>query len=140
MDNALVQRYLNVTIDVGDIARKRTHLMFSNQHYSLMGIRPHSEQLVEIGGIHIQEKSVNASLPPEIDEFLSKSTKDVLFISWGSMVRGSTMDQSKLAVIVAVLQRLNMKVIWKWESDEIPVKDDQFKFVKWAPQLALLCK
>ncbi|XP_065357950.1 UDP-glycosyltransferase UGT5 [Calliphora vicina] len=139
LDNKLIQHYLKIDVDVTQIAKQNTRLIFGNQHYSLMGIRPFTQQFVEIGGIHISEKEANKALPAEVDLFLKNTKKDVLFISWGSMIKASTLDQDKLQAILNVLTKLDIKVIWKWESDEIPIKSDQFLFIKWAPQLALIC-
>lgn len=142
MDNELIHQYLNVTVDVNDVAKQQTAIVFGNQHFSLTGIRPHSKQFVEIGGIHIKEKTVNETLPPAIETFLNSSRDgdDVLFISWGSMIRASTMDGNKVKTILTVLKKHNIRVIWKWETEEVPVNDDRILFVKWAPQLTLLCE
>lgn len=140
LDNELIQHYLNIKVDVNAIAKQNTRLIFGNQHYSLMGIRPRTQQFVEIGGIHITEKALDNNLQSTIQTFLETSKEDVLFISWGSMIKSSTMDNEKLQAILAVLKKLPMKVIWKWESDEFPVQSEQFLFIKWAPQLPLLCK
>ncbi|XP_073820836.1 UDP-glycosyltransferase family 36 member A1 [Musca autumnalis] len=139
LDNELIHHHLNVSVDVNSIAKQQTAIVFGNQHYSLTGIRPHSEQFVEIGGIHIQENKVNEKLPSHVEKFLEMSKGDVLFISWGSMVRASTMEADKLNAILSALVKSKLKVIWKWETDEVPIKNDNFLFVKWAPQLSLLC-
>ena len=105
-----------------------------------MGMRPTSPQFVEIGGIHINENEARKELPSEIELFLNNTEKDVLFISWGSMIKASTLDKARLQAILNALKELDISVIWKWETDEIPIKSKQFLFVKWAPQLSLLCK
>uniref|UniRef100_A0A1I8MES1 UDP-glucuronosyltransferase n=1 Tax=Musca domestica TaxID=7370 RepID=A0A1I8MES1_MUSDO len=140
LDNELIRHNLNVTVDVNNIAQQQTALVFGNQHYSLAGIRPHTEQFVEIGGIHIQEDKVHEKLSPTIEEFLDKSNgKSVLFISWGSMIRASTMEATKLNTIFSALEKSKVRVVWKWETDDVPIKNENFLFVKWAPQLSLLC-
>lgn len=136
----MIKHYLNIEVDVAEIAKQNTRLIFGNQHYSLMGIRPFTQQFKEIGGIHINEQEVNKVLSPEIDLFLKNTQKDVLFISWGSMIRGSSLDQKKLQAILKVLKKLDINIIWKWETDEVPIESIKFLFVKWAPQLTLMCK
>ncbi|XP_043662737.1 UDP-glucosyltransferase 2 [Drosophila teissieri] len=138
-DNALVRKYLGVEVDVDEVARTQTAFVFGNQHYSLMGSRPQSLQFVEIGGVHITKKA-EQELPEHIANFLNKSEEGVIFISWGSMVRASSIDADKLSAILEVLKSQPLKIIWKWEADEAPAADSsKFLFVKWAPQLALLC-
>ncbi|XP_017110702.1 UDP-glucosyltransferase 2 [Drosophila elegans] len=138
-DNELIRKYLGVKIDVEQVARTQTAFIFGNQHYSLMGSRPQSLQFVEIGGVHIT-KQAEKELPENITNFLSQSSEGVIFISWGSMVRASSIDEDKLKAILEVLQNQPLKVIWKWEADEAPKTDpSKFLFIKWAPQLAVLC-
>ncbi|EDV57648.2 LOW QUALITY PROTEIN: uncharacterized protein Dere_GG24956 [Drosophila erecta] len=138
-DNELVRRYLGVEVDVEEVARTQTAFVFGNQHYSLMGSRPQSLQFVEIGGVHITTKA-QQELPEHIAQFLDQSGEGVIFISWGSMVRASSIDADKLSAALEVLKGQPLKIIWKWEADEPPVADSaKFLFVKWAPQLALLC-
>ncbi|KAM7353784.1 UDP-glycosyltransferase UGT5-like [Cochliomyia hominivorax] len=139
LDNKLIKHYLNIDVDVTQIAKQNTRFIFGNQHYSLMGIRPFTQQFVEIGGIHINEEEINKDLPIEVSSFLSSSDKDILFISWGSMIKASTLEQEKLQAILNVLIKMDVKVIWKWETDEVPINSEQFLFIKWAPQLALIC-
>ncbi|KAH8350609.1 hypothetical protein KR067_011689 [Drosophila pandora] len=137
-DNALIKKYLGVEIDTEEVARQQTAFIFGNQHYSLMGSRPQSLQFVEVGGVHITKKA-EKELPESIAKFLNESER-VLFISWGSMVRASSIDEDKLDAIIKVLTEQDLKVIWKWEADETPKVDaSKFLFIKWAPQLALLC-
>lgn len=139
-DSKIIKKYLNIDIDVDEIAKTSTSMVFVNQHYSLSGIRPHTRQYLEMGGIHIDENAVKESLPKDLEHFLQKSPKGVLFISWGSMLRSSTIEKTKLEEILKVLKTLPLRVVWKWESTEKPIEDDHFLFIKWAPQLALLCK
>ncbi|XP_022232345.2 UDP-glucosyltransferase 2 [Drosophila obscura] len=138
-DNALVRKHLGIDVDVDEVARTQTAFIFGNQHYSLMGSRPQSLQFVEVGGVHLTSQA-EQELPPDIAQFVDQSEVPIIFFSWGSMVRISSIDVDKLAAIVEVLERQPLRVIWKWETDEKPQLDStKFLFVKWAPQLALLC-
>lgn len=141
-DNALIKRHLDVDIDVDEVAREQTAFILGNQHYSHLGSRPQTPQFLEVGGLHING-SEKQQLPPKIVHFLQESPQGVIFISWGSMVRASSIDAEKLSHILQVLNEQPMNVIWKWETDAQempPLKPGKFLFVKWAPQLALLCK
>lgn len=52
-DNDLIRRRFGAGIpDVAELA-KRVSLVLVNQHFSFTGPRPLSNQLIEIGGIHI---------------------------------------------------------------------------------------
>lgn len=141
-DNALIKRHLDVDIDVAEVARLQTAFILGNQHYSHLGSRPQTPQFLEVGGLHING-SEKQQLPERIVHFLEASPQGVIFISWGSMVRASSIDAEKLSHILEVLNEQPLNVIWKWETDAEempPLKPGKFLFVKWAPQLALLCK
>lgn len=53
-NQVLRERFGDDIPDVAEIAKKIS-LTFVNQHYSYSGPRPLSNQLVELGGIHIRE-------------------------------------------------------------------------------------
>ncbi|KAM8716275.1 hypothetical protein ACLKA7_003199 [Drosophila subpalustris] len=139
-DQALIKHHLGIDIDVDEVARTQTAFILGNQHYSHLGSRPITPQFLEVGGIHITSDA-KKQLPSKIAEFLQRSRQGVIFISWGSMVRASSMDEDKLQTMLTVLKQQPLNVIWKWESDDVPHVDaGKFLFVQWAPQLALLCQ
>ncbi|EDW64684.1 UDP-glucosyltransferase 2 [Drosophila virilis] len=141
-DNALIKRHLQIDVDVDAVARAQTAFVLGNQHYSHLGSRPHSRQFLEVGGVHITRKD-EQQLSSRIALFLEQSKQGVVFISWGSMVRASSIDAEKLDAIIDVLLKQPLNVIWKWEATEQPkpqLDASKFLFVKWAPQLALLCQ
>lgn len=137
-DNAVIKKYLNLDVDVREVA-KTTSLVFVNQHYSLSGNRPLTSQVKEIGGVHIPQENKFPPIPKAIEDFLNASNETVLFISFGSMLRSSTIPKHKFDGIVAALKKLNLRVIWRWDSEKVPLTSSQFIFPKWAPQLSLLC-
>ncbi|XP_068140414.1 UDP-glucosyltransferase 2-like [Drosophila tropicalis] len=138
-DNAVVKKYLNIDVDVDEVARTQTAFVLVNQHFSLMGSRPQTRQFVEVGGVHITSQA-KQEIPMKIAQFLDQSDQGIIFISWGSMVRASSMDPEKLEAIIKVLEQQPLRVIFKWEGDVAPQVDTKkFLLVKWAPQLALLC-
>ncbi|XP_055839620.1 UDP-glycosyltransferase UGT5 [Episyrphus balteatus] len=138
-DNAMIKKYLNLDVDVREIAKTMTSLVFVNQHYSLSGNRPLSAQVKEIGGVHIPTGNKLPSIPKDIDDFLNASNETVLFISFGSMLRGSTISKDKFESIVSAVKKLNLRVIWRWDSEKAPFTSSRFIFPKWAPQFSLLC-
>lgn len=127
-------------MDVNEVVKANTALMLVNQHYSLSGVQPLSPQLVQIGGIHINHTQLTEQLPHNIEDFLRNAKEDVIYISWGSMLRTFSLDPNKVQAILRAFENLPFNVIWKWENDNVPTKSNKFLFVKWAPQFRLLCK
>ncbi|XP_055386209.1 UDP-glycosyltransferase UGT5 [Condylostylus longicornis] len=136
-DNKFIKDYLKIDVDVEDLAKKQS-LLLINQHYSLSGSRPVPNRVVEIGGVHIDDNDT-AAIPKDVEEFLQNSVKGVIFISWGSMIKMSTLPKSKVKAIVNALEQQSFDVLWKWESDDLPTVNKKFMFTKWAPQKELLC-
>ena len=44
------------------------------------------------------------------------------------------MPQEKVDILINTFSKLKHKVIWKWESDELPNKPDNVLIGKWLPQ------
>lgn len=115
---------------------QQSNALLVNTHGSLHGSRPQLPNVVEIGGIHIPSR-INP-LPKDIAEFLNSAHDGVLFFSLGSMIKSTTMPQEKLDAILKVLGSIPRKVIWKWETDELPRKMDNIMTRKWLPQFDVM--
>ncbi|XP_058453405.1 UDP-glucosyltransferase 2-like [Malaya genurostris] len=121
--------------DVRDIA-KNTSLILVNQHYTLSGARPLVPAVVEVGGVHIRSQQ---PLPGEIQKFLDNSPEGVIVISWGSVLKASTLPAVKRDAIISALRRLPFKVLWKWEDDNLQDLPKNVVLKKWLPQRDVLC-
>lgn len=117
---------------------QQSQALLVNTHSSLHGSKPQLPNIVEIGGLHIPSK-VNP-LPKDIAEFLDNAHEGVLYFSLGSMIKMSTMPQEKLDAIFNVIGSIPRKVIWKWETDELPRKLDNVMAKKWLPQFDVMSK
>ncbi|XP_015124627.1 UDP-glucuronosyltransferase 2B30 [Diachasma alloeum] len=120
---------------LGDLA-KNMSVILVNMHYSLQGSKPNLPSVVEVGGLHISEKQ--QSLPGDIQRFLDDAKEGVVFFSWGSMIKASSMGEETLREIVKALRSIPWKVIWKWEDEDLPGKPENVMIKKWVPQAAIL--
>lgn len=135
---------------------KTNSLTFVNQHYSMVGARPLAQALVEIGGIHIKKPApldpvsrtciekpfLNTNLQntmQEIQKYLDDAVDGVIFVSWGSMVRASSMPDEKRQHLVDAFGALKQRVLWKWENDTLPNQPRNVKISKWLQQRDILC-
>lgn len=48
------------------------------------------------------------------------------------------MPESKRAVFLEAFKQIKQKVLWKWETDDLPGKPDNVKLGKWLPQTDIL--
>ncbi|XP_055551136.1 UDP-glycosyltransferase UGT5-like [Wyeomyia smithii] len=135
-DNRLLTaRFGDGIPDVSEIA-KNTSLLLVNQHYTLSGARPLVPAVVEVGGVHIRPPK---PLPKDIQKILDDSTEGVIVISWGSVLKASTLPRVKRDAIVNALRRLSLTVLWKWEDDNIEDLPKNVFIKNWLPQRDVLC-
>lgn len=122
--------------DLRDLA-DNTSLIFVNQHFSFSGPRPLPPNVVEIGGIHI-EQSRNP-LPDDLQQLLDKASNGVIYVSWGSIINSQGMPLSKKQEIVEAFKRLPQTILWKWQNDSLTATAKNVHIRSWLPQIDILC-
>ncbi|XP_076655536.1 UDP-glucosyltransferase 2-like isoform X3 [Halictus rubicundus] len=136
IDQNLIEKYYSGGVPKLKEMSSNTSLMLVNTHFSLHGPQPYPPNVVEVGGLHISPK-INP-LPQDIKKFLDEAHEGVLYFNFGSMVKTSTIPEDKLTVLLNVLASLPRKVIWKWETDDLPMKPNNVLVKKWLPQFDIL--
>lgn len=61
-----------------------------------------------------------------------------MFFTFGSLIRTSTLPKHKLQMFKDTFARLPIRVLWKYEEDNMPDKPDNMYISKWMPQLDIL--
>ncbi|KAG7213732.1 hypothetical protein KM043_002966 [Ampulex compressa] len=136
VDQALAREVFGPDVpDLEEIA-KNGSLVMVNTHHSLHGSRPLLPNIVEIGGLHIPPRA--EPLPMDVRKFIDEARQGVLYFNLGSMIKASSMPEEKLVQILRVLGSLPMRVIWKWEAENLPHKPDNVLIRKWLPQFDIL--
>ncbi|XP_036142560.1 UDP-glycosyltransferase UGT5 isoform X2 [Monomorium pharaonis] len=115
---------------------QQSQALLVNTHSSIHGNRPQLFNVVEIGGLHIPSKV--KPLPKDIAQFLDNAHEGVLYFNLGSMIKMHSMPRKKLDAILNVIESISRKVLWKWETAELPRKLDNVMFRKWLPQFDVL--
>ncbi|XP_047019648.1 UDP-glucosyltransferase 2-like [Helicoverpa zea] len=116
---------------------KNFSVMLVNTHYSLNGVRVLSPSVVEVGGIHLHNKTVQP-LPEDIERWVSESKHGVILFSFGSLIRSSSLPPKRLDALLKVFARLPQRVIWKWETEDIQGLPENVLVLRWLPQYDLL--
>ncbi|KAF4519853.1 UDP-glycosyltransferase-10 [Ephemera danica] len=111
-------------------------LTLLNSHISLSYPRPLVPSIIEVGGMHVKQKS--KKLPADIQDFLDGAREGVILFSMGSNLRSDKMPVEKRNAFVAAFAALPQRVLWKWESDEMPGLSPNVKISKWLPQQDIL--
>ena len=114
---------------------KETSALLINTHYSIHGSRPYTLNVIEVGGLHISKPK---PLPADFKKFLDDANEGVILFSWGSRINSSSLSEEKLNVLLNVFEKLPRKIIWKWESDNVPRKLKNLMVKKWLPQFDIM--
>ncbi|XP_072931510.1 UDP-glucosyltransferase 2-like [Epargyreus clarus] len=105
------------------------------QNFILSGSSLLPSNIKEVGGYHIKEPK---PLPDDFQKYIDESEHGVIYISFGSNMRTSTLPQTKLESIIAAVQELPQRVIFKWERKTLPGNPKNIYVSKWLPQNDIL--
>lgn len=115
-----------------DELMNNVNLVLLNSHFTLNYPRPYVPNMVEVGGLHINR--VPNPLPKDIQEFLDQADEGVIYFSMGSNIQSTTLPVEKREAILKTFAQFKQKVMWKWESDDLPGKPDNVFIKSWWPQ------
>lgn len=131
----MYKRYFpNATLSFQQMMRN-TSLVLLNQHFSLSFPQPYAPNMIEIGGIQINEAN---KLPDDIQHFIDTSEHGVIYFSMGSMLKGCNFPAEKRDAFIKAFSKLKEKVLWKYENTSLPNKPKNVLVKKWMPQNDIL--
>lgn len=113
-------------------AMKNVNFVLLNNHFSFSFPRPYVPNMVEVGGLHINR--VPNPLPKDIKEYLDNAIEGVIYFSMGSNIQSTTLPASKRDALLKTFSQFKQKVMWKWESENLPGKPDNVFIKSWWPQ------
>ncbi|XP_055537531.1 UDP-glucosyltransferase 2-like [Wyeomyia smithii] len=114
-------------------AKLNVSLLMYNSHFTQTSPRPLLPNAIEVGGLQIKPEP--DPLPEEIQAWLDGAEEHgAIFLSFGSNLKSSTLQQEKLEAIIGTLGKLKQRVIWKWDTDRMPGKPANVLVGKWLPQ------
>ncbi|XP_034661783.1 UDP-glucuronosyltransferase 2A2 [Drosophila subobscura] len=113
-------------------------LMLLGQHFSLSYPRPYLPNMIEVGGLHLQQQRKVQPLPADIAAFVEQSPHGVIYFSMGSNIKSADLPPSTRKVLMETLGSLPQRVLWKFEADELEDKPSNVFISKWFPQPDIL--
>lgn len=132
-----VKDHFGMDVNVRDL-HKDVAVYLINTHHSLNGIKPTTNAVVEVGGLHVTEDG--DPLAPEVKKWLDESTHGCIYFTFGSMLRIETFPESTLRAIYTVFEniapvRVLMKVAKKEEL--LPGLPKNVMVQPWFPQVTV---
>lgn len=113
-------------------AKKSVALVLINSHFSQTGTRPYLQNVIEVGGMHIQKEP--SPLPTDIKNWIEGSKDGVVLVSFGTNYKSSDLSEEKLAMFLNNFKRLKQRVLWKFEDESIQNLPKNVMIKKWVPQ------
>ncbi|KOB70560.1 Uncharacterized protein OBRU01_15104 [Operophtera brumata] len=110
-------------------------LLFVNAHPIFDGNRPVPPGVVYLGALHLKPTK---PLPADLQAYLDGSTRGVIYVSLGTNVRPSMMDQDLLDAFLKAFEALPYDIMWKFDGDSLERTPKNFRIQKWFPQRDLL--
>ena len=114
---------------------KNISLVFINQHFTSSSIKPSMANIIEIGGIHMQEKK---PLPKDIQDYLDSADEGVVYFSMGSIIQATDWPVEKREAFIGAFGKLKQKVLWKYENETLPDNPNNVMIGSWLPQRDIL--
>ncbi|XP_060870458.1 UDP-glucosyltransferase 2-like [Metopolophium dirhodum] len=116
------------------LAPVRPSAVFVNSHFATEASRPVPPNFVHVGGLHLEKPK---SLPTDILKFIDESSNGVIYFTFGSVVKMSTMPDYIQKSFKEALAQVPQRVLWKYEGEmeDIP---PNVMIKKWFPQRDIL--
>jgi glucuronosyltransferase len=67
--------------------------------------------------------------------FIDVSPNDVIYFNMGSTLCSSNFKNTTTKAFLEAFSKLKHRVLWKWQTDLLPVQASNVNLVKWLPQL-----
>ncbi|XP_058833853.1 UDP-glucosyltransferase 2-like [Topomyia yanbarensis] len=110
-------------------------LVFLNQHFALSSPRPYPPNMIEVGGIQIDEPK---PLPKDLQKYLDEAPNGVIYFCMGSNIKTKHIPVEKREAFLKVFSKLKERVLWKFEDDSIPNQPANLMIKAWMPQNDIL--
>ncbi|XP_030024845.2 UDP-glycosyltransferase UGT5 [Manduca sexta] len=134
-DHVYLYKYLGDNLPSLESIASNASLVFVNTHQSVFGgvVRP--DNLIDVGGIHIRPPKI---IPTEIERFINEAEHGVIYVNFGSTQKDSTLPGDKLSALLATFRTLPLRVLWKWDGEEIKNLPRNIMTMRWLPQYDIL--
>lgn len=130
----LAKTYFNSRLQSLGMLHQRVALTFYNNHFSLI-TKAAVPNAIDIGGIHIQNAKV---LPEYIKNFIDEAEHGVIFFSFGTAIKVSSISIDKIEMIKRVLSRIPQRILWRVDKPQITSLPANVLADKWYPQRDIL--
>ncbi|XP_041981637.1 UDP-glycosyltransferase UGT5-like [Aricia agestis] len=134
LEQNVISDYMEDVPPLEEIA-KNIRLVLVYQNFVLSGSSALPANIIEVGGFHVSKPK---PLPDDLKKFIEESEHGVIYVSFGSILKPSSMSKDKMIAIIETLKELKQRVIWKWNKKDLPGNPKNILVTKWLPQNDIL--
>ncbi|CAH0686208.1 unnamed protein product [Spodoptera exigua] len=127
-------KYFDDIPPLDDLARDMKFLLLYH-NFVLTGSRLFPSNVIEVGGFHVIDAK---PLTGDLKKFVDEAEHGVIYISFGSVVKATTMPADKVQDVLNVMKQLPQRFIWKWEDKTLLVDKNKLYTKNWLPQVDIL--
>ncbi|CAK1543147.1 unnamed protein product [Leptosia nina] len=134
-DHVYLYKFLGDDLPTLESIASNASLVFVNTHQSVFGGVARSDNVIDIGGIHIRPPKI---IPTELERFLTEAEHGVIYVNLGSTVKDSTLPSDKLNELLSTFEKLPLRVLWKWDGGVVGNLPRNVMTMRWLPQYDIL--
>ncbi|XP_062549714.1 UDP-glycosyltransferase UGT5-like [Armigeres subalbatus] len=114
---------------------KNVSLVFLNTHFSLGNPRSYPPNMIDAGGIQIQETK---PLPQDLQKYLDDAKDGVIYFCMGSNIKSTHLPEEKRNAFLKAFSKLKQRVVWKFEDETMLNQPPNLMVRAWLPQNDIL--
>ncbi|KAF5282560.1 hypothetical protein FQA39_LY04967 [Lamprigera yunnana] len=134
---ALAKKYFGEDIPSFEEVERNISILLCNTNSNLEYPLDLPPNIISVGGLHVQPPK---PLPEDLKAILENAKNGVIIFSLGTVVKSSTIGDSKRTAILNALSKLSETVIWKFEDNNITNLPNNVIIKKWLPQSDLIAQ
>ncbi|KAF5270902.1 hypothetical protein FQR65_LT17760 [Abscondita terminalis] len=133
-EKSTIHKYLPNSPSADEIY-EHTSLVLLNTHFSLESPRPYVPQMIQVGGLQLEEST---ELTGNLKKIMDDATEGAILFSLGSNVKSSELSEKSTLGIINCFSKLPYKVLWKFEKSDTLTVPQNVIISNWLPQRDLL--
>nr|CAD7426444.1 unnamed protein product [Timema monikensis] len=131
----IASRHLGYKVKSIDELRRNISILLSNSFHGFDTPRPLMPNVIPVGGMHLKPAS---PLPKNLKTFLDGAKNGAIVFALGSNVRSDQLAPETRKALLDAFSQLPQRILWKFETEDLPGKPDNVMISKWLPQSDVL--
>lgn len=132
--DGLIETHLGPGLPPIDSMLRNISLVLAYTHPVAQYPFPRVPNIVDVGGIHLESKTLKAPLPEDLKKMLDDAKDGFVLFSLGSVITPKTLPPNLRQSYFEAFRRIKLTILWKWSGDPMPDLPRNVIQRKWIPQ------